>query len=83
MKSSEKLCLKCDDFQNSISSSLGQMRKDGDFADVTLTCDGDQKIEAHKVILAASSGFFRKVLKGNMHPHPLLYMRGMIIILLS
>ena len=79
MGSSEKLCLKWDDFQTSINSSLGHMRKDGDFADVTLTCDGDQKIEAHKVILAASSGFFSKVLNGNLNHHPLLYMRGMTL----
>ena len=77
MGSAEKLCLKWDDFQTNISSSLGHMRKDEDFADVTLTCDGDQKIEAHKVILAASSVFFSKVLKRDKHPHPLLYMKGM------
>ena len=52
------------------------MRKDEYFCDVTLACDGDQKIEAHKVILAASSIFFEKLLKQNKHPHPLLYIRG-------
>ena len=77
MGSSEKLCLKWDDFQTNISSSFGQMRKDQDFSDVTLTCDGDQKIEAHKVILVASSSFFGRLLKQNKHPHPLIYMRGM------
>ena len=76
MGSSEKLCLKWDDFQTNISSSFGHMRKDEDFSDVTLTCDGDKRIEAHKVILAASSSFFGRLLKQNKHPHPLLYMRG-------
>ena len=34
------------------------------------------RIEAHKVILAASSNFFRDLLKQSHHPHPLLYLRG-------
>ena len=52
------------------------MRNDDDFSDVTLACDGDQSIEAHKFILAAPSTFFSLQLKKNKHPHPLLYMRG-------
>ena len=52
------------------------MREDQDFSDVTLACEGDQMIKAHKVILAASSTFFSLLLKKNHHPHPLLYMRG-------
>ena len=28
------------------------------FSDVTLTCDGDTRIEAHRVILAGSSKFW-------------------------
>ena len=38
--------------------------------------DGHQ-IEAHKVILAASSPFFQAILKKNKHTHPLIYLRGM------
>jgi hypothetical protein len=53
------------------------LRKDEDFSDVTLTCDGDTRIEAHRVILAGSSKFFSRILKQQQHPHPLLYMRGM------
>ena len=53
------------------------MRVDSNFSDVTLVCDGDQKINAHKVILAASSSFLSNLLKQNQHPFPLLYMRGL------
>ena len=34
-------------------------------------------MEAHKIILAASSPFFMDILKRNKHPHPLIYMRGL------
>ena len=33
-------------------------------------------LRAHKVILAASSPFFQKLLGRNKHPHPLIYLRG-------
>ena len=48
-----------------------------DFSDVTLACEDGQQVEAHKMILAASSPFFQKLLGRNKHPHPLIYMRGM------
>ena len=74
---SEKLCLKWNDFQDNIKESFGNLREDNDFADVTLACEDGQQVEAHKVILAASSPFFQKLLGRNKHPHPLIYMRGM------
>ena len=74
---SEKLCLQWNDFQDNIKSAFGNLREDNDFADVTLACEDGQQVEAHKVILAASSPFFQKLLERNKHTHPLIYMRGM------
>ena len=74
MSTSEKFCLKWNDFQKNMSSFFQDIRED--FCDVTLTGEGNQKILAHKVILAASSNFFKEILKENPHPHPLLYMKG-------
>ena len=34
------------------------MRGDNDFADVTLACEDDQQVEAHKVILAGKVLFY-------------------------
>ena len=34
------------------------------------------QIGAHRVILAASSPFFKKVLKKVSHNHPLIYLKG-------
>ena len=48
-----------------------------DFSDVTLVCEDDHQIEAHKIILSACSPFFSTVLKRNKHSHPLVYMKGL------
>ena len=74
--SSEKLCVNWNDFQQSIASSYHDLRKDSDFCDVTLVCEDDQQIEAHRIILAACSPFFSTILKRNKHYHPMIYMRG-------
>ena len=73
---SRKLCFKWDDFQENISTAFGSLREDNEFADVTLACEDGQQIDAHKVILAASSPFFQNLLQRSKHPHPLIYMRG-------
>ena len=74
MTSSDKLCLQWNDFKQNISASLGDLRGDKDFTDVTLVCEDGQQVEAHKVILVASSPFFKELLRKNKHSHPLVYM---------
>ena len=46
-----------------------------DRSDVTLVCEEDQQIEAHKVILTAGSPHPINVLEETKHPHPMIYMR--------
>jgi len=75
----EKFCLKWNDFQANISSTFSDLRKDGEFTDVTLACEDGQQVEAHKVILAASSPFFKNMLRKIKHSNPLIYMRGIKI----
>ena len=77
MNTTEKLCLQWNDFKVNVSSSFGELRKDKDLTDVTLACEDGSQLEAHKVILAASSPFFMDLLKRNKHPHPLIYMKGL------
>ena len=74
MQSSEKLCLKWNDFQENLNSAFGGLRNDRDLVDVNLVCEDGTQIEAHKVILASSSPFFKEILKKNKHPHPMIYM---------
>ena len=77
MDITEKLCLQWNDFKDNISCSFGELREDKDLTDVTLACEDGKQMEAHKVILAASSPFFKDILKKNKHPHPLIYMRDL------
>jgi len=75
MASSEKFCLKWNDFESNVSIAFRELRDDRDFFDVTLACEDDQ-IQAHKVILSACSPFFKNLLRRNPHQHPLLYLKG-------
>ena len=77
MPTVEKFCLKWNDFQENVNTSFAALRTDSDFTDVTLACQDGHQVNAHKVILAASSPFLQNLLKRNQHAHPLIYMRGM------
>ena len=73
---SEKLCLQWNDFKQNVNSAFGNLRNDTEFTDMTLACEDGQQMVAHKVILAASSPFFEKILQKNKHPHPLIDLKG-------
>jgi len=75
MGSTEKFCLRWNDFESNITGSFKELRLDEDFFDVTLAC-ADGQIQAHKLILSACSPFFRTILRRNRHEHPLLYLKG-------
>ena len=77
MKREEKLCVKGVYFQDNVVTAFEFLRKDTDFTDVTLVCEDGHQVGAHKVVLVASSPFFRNMLKRNNHTHPLIYMRGL------
>ena len=75
MEPGEKLCLKWNDFQDSLQPAFAELRSGGDFTDVTLVCE-DKSIKAHKVIFSASSPFFKRLQKTHQNGQPLIYMRG-------
>jgi len=74
--SNEKFCLKWNDFEKNISGAFRELKDDNDFFDVTLACDDEEQVSAHKVILSACSPLFKNLLRRNKHQHPLLYFRG-------
>jgi hypothetical protein len=76
MVSTEKFRLRWNDFRDNVNTAFQNLRGDTDFSDVTLACEGNQQITAHKVILATSSPIFRDILKHNKNNHTLIYMKG-------
>ena len=72
----DKFNLEWNSFKSTVSESFSQLRREEHFYDVTLVSDDDELISAHKVVLAASSGFFKNILTKSSHANPLLYLNG-------
>ena len=71
--------LKWSRFQTNFPKTFEHVRASKDFSDVTLACDDEGLVEAHRIILASGSLFFQKLLSAGRlgpNPHPLLYLRG-------
>ena len=58
----ENFCLKWNDYQQNIISSFQKLRSLVEFSDVTLICEDDQQIEAHKIILSILQNNFKEEL---------------------
>merc|ERR1712126_519774 len=71
-----KFSLKWNDFQTNVSSSFSKLRTESDFFDVTLVSDDEVHISSHKVVLSASSDFFKNILRKSSHSSPLIYLSG-------
>merc|ERR1719186_955847 len=64
------------DFELSRNRRYKNLREDNDFTDVTLVCNDDKQIKAHKMILSCFSPFFKKMFLNNPHPQPLVFLKG-------
>ena len=72
----EHIKLTWSEYQTSTSSFLSGALDSHVFCDVTLACDDDNYVEAHRIIISAGSQFFESVLsKMGRNPHPLIYLR--------
>ena len=77
-KNEEEFCLRWKDFQANSSNNFAKIRDQGQFFDCTLATD-DGLLRAHRIILAASSEFFRDILSKEImavHPNPVIYLSG-------
>ena len=72
----QKFCLQWNYFHSNVAKSFSKLRNEDDFNDVTLVGDDQQQISAHKVVLSASSDYFKTILKQNRHQHPLICIEG-------
>jgi len=68
--------LEWDEFQNNAGNTLKNLLSDTAYTDVTLVCDDDNQMKAHKVVLSSCSPFFKNLLMKNPHPSPLIYLKG-------
>ena len=76
MTMSEKFCLKWNDFDSNVSKSFGLLRNENYLHDVTLVCDDNSQVSAHKLVLSACSEFFKTIFMNNKSPNPLLCLEG-------
>ena len=72
----EKFCLKWNDFNSNVSKSFSKLRNENEFFDVALVSDDQKLISAHKVVLSASSDYFKRIFKNNKHQNPFLCLEG-------
>ena len=76
MADNDKFCLKWNEFDSNVSKSFGIFRNEDYLHDVTLVSNDHKQLSAHKLVLSASSEYFKDILKNNKHPHPLLCIDG-------
>ena len=65
-----------DGFPYHVQGMLRDLNEVDQFTDVTIVCDDQKMLKAHRFILSASSDVFRNMLNGNSNQHAYIYLRG-------
>ena len=73
---SDKFNVKWNDFQKVLARTFRLLRSEEEFFDVSLVSDDQKMMSAHKLVLSASSPYFKHILTHNKHSHPLLCLDG-------
>ena len=63
-------------FEQTCPTAFRRLWTETKFSDVTLVSEDGDQISAHRVILVSCSLFFKDILSGNPHPHPLICLTG-------
>ena len=64
-------------FSKHLTETVQEMFEDKSFANVTLVCDGQRQLRAHKFVLSACSSVFKSILQYNSaESNPLIILRG-------
>ena len=63
-------------YEPTIKTAFQDLYTDETLTNVTLTCEGNKQIKAHKVVLSSSSYFFKNIFNMNRNPNPLIYLQG-------
>ena len=75
----ENVSLAWEDFQENVCRSFSDLREDTELSDVTLVCDDNQMLRAHKIVLSFSSSLLSPVLRSGSQSQPLLYLLGVTV----
>jgi len=73
---SEIIDISWNEFQSCTRDTFRNLLLDTYFTDVTLVCEDEKQLKAHKVILSACSSFFNNILVRNHHDNMLIYLKG-------
>ena len=79
MEASKEVCLQWNDFRTHSNTMFGTFRGKPNLSDVTLVCKDGEQVEAHQIVLAASSPFFSNLMKlvAKEISHPLIFLTWM------
>ncbi|XP_028045593.1 protein bric-a-brac 1 [Monomorium pharaonis] len=72
MKEDSVLSFKWQSFPSHMVGSLDTCYEKQQFVDLSLACKDGTILKCHKMVLANSSSFFRRLLLANDHPHPMI-----------
>jgi len=73
---SEKFCLKWNDFYSNALKLFEVFRNEEYLHDVTLVCDDQYQVTAHKLALSSSSEYFKNIFKNSRISNPFLCLDG-------
>ena len=68
--------LNSDSYSSQLIRTFSDLYKNNLLTDVTLVCDDRYRIEAHRMVLCASSPLLRDFITINAQSHPLIYLKG-------
>ena len=75
---SKRIRLSWDDFPATVSQSFGSIRDEEYLADVTLMADDNSQVTAHRLVLSASSEYFKSIFRSNTTLPNLVLCLGMV-----
>ena len=76
MDPGQKFCLKWNQFNQNLKSSLSRMKDAAQLTDVTVLCEDGTRFAAHRLILAACSSFFEEIFLTNDNSPAWIYLKG-------
>ena len=63
-------------YSDHVTGLLQHLMGSNEYTDVTLVCSDKVIIQAHKIVLSASSQFFNTILKNTVEVKPIIYLKG-------